>query len=99
MERKGTQPTFMDGYVADLGDPKMAAKLDQLDRRIPWQKLAAPIRATYDNDSEQGGRPNVAVEWFNAKQVRLRPAMPEPPTPRGSSSRSLTTTAHRNRFG
>ncbi len=61
MERKGTQPTFMDGYVADLGDPKMAAKLDQLDRTIPWQKLAAPIGATYGNGGEQGGRPNVAV--------------------------------------
>ena len=61
MERKGTQPTFMDGFVADLGDPKMAARLDQLDRTIPWHKLAAPIRATYDNDGEQGGRPNVAV--------------------------------------
>ena len=61
MERKGTQPTFMDGYVADLGDPNMAAKLDRLDQTIPWQKLAAPIRATYDNDGEQGGRPNVAV--------------------------------------
>ena len=61
MERKITQPTFMDGYVADLGDPKMAAKLNQLDQTIPWQQLAAPIRDTYDNDSEQGGRPNVAV--------------------------------------
>jgi IS5 family transposase len=61
MERKAAQPTLMDGYVADLGDPKMAAKLDQLDQMIPWQKLASPIRATYDNDSEQGGRPNVAV--------------------------------------
>ena len=61
MERKGTEPTFMDGFVADLGDPKMAARLDQLDRTIPWHKLAAPIRATYDNDGEQGGRPNVAV--------------------------------------
>jgi IS5 family transposase len=47
--------------MADLGDPKMAAKLDQLDQTIPWQKLAAPISATYDNDGEQGGRPNVAV--------------------------------------
>ncbi len=81
MERKGTQPTFMDGYVADLGDPKMAAKLDQLDRTIPWQKLASPIRATYDNDGEQGGRPNVAVvvmlkivmlqKWFSLSDEAL----------------------------
>ncbi len=61
MERKHAEPTLMDGYMADLGDPKMAAKLDQLDRTIPWEKLAAPIRATYVNDGEQGGRPNVAV--------------------------------------
>ncbi len=61
MERKHAEPTLMDGYIADLGDPKMAARLDQLDQTIPWRKLAAPIGATYDNDGEQGGRPNVAV--------------------------------------
>ncbi len=61
MERKSTQPTFMDGVVADPGDPKMASKLNQLDQTIPWQKLATPIRATYDNDGEQGGRPNITV--------------------------------------
>ena len=61
MERKCAEPTLMDGYLADLGDPKMAAKLDQLDRTIPWEKLASPIRATYDNDGTQGGRANVAV--------------------------------------
>ena len=61
MERKHAEPTLMDGYIADLGDPKMAARLDQLDQTIPWRKLAAPIGTTYDNDGEQGGRPNVAV--------------------------------------
>ena len=61
MERKHAAPTLMDGYMADLGDPKMAAKLNQLDQTIPWQKLATPIRATYDNDGEQGGRPNITV--------------------------------------
>jgi len=60
MERKRAEPTLMDGYMADLGDPKMAAKLDQLDRTIPWEKLTSPIRATYDNDGVQGGRPNVS---------------------------------------
>jgi len=81
MERKTTEPTFMDGYVADLGDPKMMAKLDQLNQTIPWQKLAAPIRATYGNDGEQGGRPNVAVvvmlkiimlqKWFSLSDEAL----------------------------
>ena len=61
MERKHAEPTLMDGYLADLGDPKMTAKLDQLDRLIPWQKLAKPIRDTYANDGERGGRPNVSV--------------------------------------
>lgn len=61
MERKNAEPTFMDGYVADLGDPKLMAKLDRLDRAVPWSKLAEPIRATYANHSEQGGRPNVPV--------------------------------------
>ncbi len=61
MERKTTEPTLMDGYVADLGDPKLMAKLDRLDRAVPWSELAEPIRATYANNSVQGGRPNVPV--------------------------------------
>jgi len=61
MERKSAEPTLMDGYVADLGDPKLMAKLDRLDHAVPWSKLAEPILATYANNREQGGRPNVAV--------------------------------------
>ena len=81
MERQHAQPTLMDGYIADLGDPKMAAKLDQLDQTIPWQQLATPIRDTYDNDGAQGGRPNVAVvvmlkivmlqKWFSLSDQAL----------------------------
>lgn len=75
MERRGTEPTLMDGYISDLGDPRMAAKLERLNRAIPWERLAAPIRATYRNNGAEGGRPNVAVvvmlkilmlqKWFN----------------------------------
>jgi len=75
MERRSTQPTLMDGYISELGDPKLRAKLQRLDTAIPWQRLAEPIRATYANHTGQGGRPNVPVtmmlkvvmlqKWFN----------------------------------
>ena len=75
MERKTHAPTLIDAVIDDLGDPKMTAKLDQLDKAVPWDKLAAPILATYCNTSDAGGRPNVPVvmmlkvmmlqKWFN----------------------------------
>jgi len=75
MERKSQAPKLIDAVIHDIGDPKMTARLDQLDRAVPWAKLAAPIQATYGNTTEAGGRPNVPVEmmlkvmmlqkWFN----------------------------------
>lgn len=75
MERKSQEPTLMDAVIQDLGDPRMTARLDRLDQVVPWDKLAAPIRATYANTTAAGGRPNVPVEmmlkvmmlqkWFN----------------------------------
>ena len=75
MERKTQEPMLIDAVIHDIGDPKMAAKLDQLDKAVPWDKLAAPIQATYGNTTDAGGRPNVPVEmmlkvvmlqkWFN----------------------------------
>lgn len=75
MERRRTQPTLLDGYLSDLGDPKIRAKLARLDAAVPWEKLAEPIRATYGNHTARGGRPNVPVvmmlkvvmlqKWFN----------------------------------
>jgi len=75
MERRSTQPTLMDGYISELGDPKLRAKLQRLDAAIPWDRLAEPIRATYTNHTAKGGRPNVPVtmmlkvvmlqKWFN----------------------------------
>jgi IS5 family transposase len=51
------------------------AQLGRLERAVPWEALAAPIRATYRNDTGKGGRPNVAVvvmlkivmlqKWYN----------------------------------
>jgi len=75
MERKSQEPTLIDAVIHDIGDPRMTARLDQLDKAVPWDKLAAPIRATYSNTGDAGGRPNVPVEmmlkvmmlqkWFN----------------------------------
>ena len=75
MERRRSEPTLMDAYVSDLGDPKIRAKLARLEAVVPWERLAVPIRATYDNDTAKGGRPNVPVvtmlkvvmlqKWFN----------------------------------
>lgn len=75
MERRRTQPTLMDGYVSELGDPRIRTKLGRLNAAVPWATLAGPIRATYANDTARGGRPNIPVEmmlkvvmlqkWFN----------------------------------
>jgi transposase, IS5 family len=64
MERKTQAPMLIDAVIHDIGDPRMTAKLDQLDRAVPWDKLAAPIRETYANTSDAGGRPNVPVEMM-----------------------------------
>lgn len=75
MERKTQPPTLIDAVIHDIGDPTMTARLDQLDRAVPWDQLAAPILATYGNTTDAGGRPNVPVvmmlkvmmlqKWFN----------------------------------
>jgi len=61
MERKTHEPMLIDGMAADLGDPQTINPLEQLNRVIPWEKLAQPIRQTYQNDTAKGGRPNVPV--------------------------------------
>ena len=75
MERRRSEPTLMDAYVSDLGDPKIRAKLGRLEAVVPWERLAEPIRATYNNNTAKGGAPNVPVvmmlkvvmlqKWFN----------------------------------
>lgn len=75
MERIIQQPTLIDAVIADIGDPTMTAKFDRLNAVVPWDKLAAPIQATYGNTTIAGGRPNVPVvmmlkvmmlqKWFN----------------------------------
>jgi len=75
MERQTQPHTLIDAVIADIGDPTMTAKLDKLNAAVPWDKLAAPILATYGNATDAGGRPNVPVvmmlkvmmlqKWFN----------------------------------
>lgn len=75
MERPATQPSLIDGYVSELGDPRVRGKLKRLGQAVDWERLAGPIRETYDNDTVKGGRPNVPVvmmlkvvmlqKWFN----------------------------------
>jgi IS5 family transposase len=65
----------MDGYISELGDPKLRAKLARLNEAVPWERLAKPVQATYENNTDEGGRPNIPVEmmlkivmlqkWFN----------------------------------
>ncbi|MCX5658688.1 MAG: hypothetical protein NTW19_03075, partial [Planctomycetota bacterium] len=62
MERQTQEPMLIDAVLHDIGDPRRTARLDQLDRAVPWAKLAAPIQATYGNTTNVGGRPNVPVE-------------------------------------
>ena len=60
MERTTQPATLIDAVIDDIGDPKMMAKLNKLDYAVPWETLAKPILATYDNAGEAGGRPNVS---------------------------------------
>lgn len=81
MERKSQGPTLMDHCFGELGDPRMATKLARLDQAVPWEKLAEPIRKTYQNDTDKGGRPNVPVvvmlkivmlqKWFNLSDAAM----------------------------
>lgn len=81
MERTSQGPTLMDHCFGELGDPQMAGKLNRLDRAVPWEKLAEPIRRTYRNDTDKGGRPNVPVvvmlkivmlqKWFNLSDAAI----------------------------
>jgi IS5 family transposase len=47
MERKLAQPTFTDALMLDYGSPKMARFFAEMDSVIPFDELAAPLRALY----------------------------------------------------
>lgn len=61
MERREMEPTLIDGLTADLGGPRTTALLDQLDRSIPWEQLAKPVRQLYKRHDtgarDRGGAP------------------------------------------
>jgi transposase, IS5 family len=83
MERKGTQPTLLDGLTADLGGPRTTAFFDQCEKAIPWQRLADSIADLFPNDAEdaKGGRPHwplvtmikcvMLAKWFGLSDPQL----------------------------
>jgi transposase, IS5 family len=83
MERKGMQPTLLDGLTADLGGPRTAAFFAQCEQAIPWQRLASSIADLFpkDEDASQAGRPHwplvtmvkcvMVQKWFGLSDPQL----------------------------
>lgn len=71
--------------LADLGGPRTAGLLDQLDAATPWDKLAAVVKPLYRNTSNKGGRPNVPIiamlkvtlmqRWFGLSDPAMEEAI------------------------
>lgn len=61
MERPSEGWTLMDGYLAEVGGPRTTALLKEIDQFVPWDQLARPIEATYQNNTRKGGRPHWPV--------------------------------------
>jgi IS5 family transposase len=57
MERRGDEPSLIDGLAADLGGPRTAGFLEKVGRVIDFQALAAMIRGDVAPDQPKGGRP------------------------------------------
>ena len=51
MERKLAQPTFTDALMLDYGSPRMARFFAEMQSVIPFEELAAPLRALYADGS------------------------------------------------
>jgi len=78
--RENLAPTLIDGLAADLGGPRTAKLLDQLDAAVPWQQLAEPVRAVYTAGSQGGRRPwdpalmlkcLMLAQWFGLSDPQL----------------------------
>lgn len=79
MERRNADPSLVDGMTADLGGPRTAELLDRLDRVVPWETLARPVRKLYKNDA--GGAPAwpavtmlkcmMLAKWFGLSDPQL----------------------------
>jgi IS5 family transposase len=80
MQRKSSDPTFVDGVTAGLGGPKSQAFFDQCERLIPWSQLAASIGDIFAA-TPKGGRPHWPVvlmlkclmlqKWFNLSDPQV----------------------------
>ena len=81
MERKSTQPTFLDNLTADLGGRRTAKFFDKCNELIPWSELAEPLKDMYRNNTNKGGASNYPVvmmvkcmmlqKWFNLSDPML----------------------------
>ena len=91
MERKGLQPTFVDGLTADLGGRRMAEFFAQCEKAIPWQQLADSIADIFPGDADdhgdrpKGGAPHwplvlmikcvVMSKWFGLSDPQLEESL------------------------
>lgn len=81
MERKGLEPTLLDGMTSDLGGPRTMAFFEQCEQVIPWKQLAEAVEDVFCEDQPQGGRPHWPVvlmikcmmlqRWFNLSDPQL----------------------------
>ena len=82
MERKGLQPTLLDGLTAGLGGPRTAAFFEQCQEAIPWQRLADSISDIFpEGDQPAAGRPHwplvmmikciMIQKWFGLSDPQL----------------------------
>lgn len=79
MERRNAAPSLVDWMTADLGGPRTADLLDRLDKVVPWEMLAEPVRNLYNNDA--GGAPAwpavmmfkcmMLAKWFGLSDPQL----------------------------
>lgn len=86
MERKGPEPTFLDGLTADLGGPRTAAFFAACEQAIPWQRLADSIADIFPpQDRSRAGRPHwplvmmvkclMLQKWFGLSDPQLEEAL------------------------
>ena len=83
MERRGIQPTLLDGLTADLGGPRTTAFFEQVERAVPWQRLADSLAGLFPKDGEgaRAGRPHwplvtmvkcmMVQKWFGLSDPQL----------------------------
>jgi IS5 family transposase len=85
-ERTVLGPTLIENALCEsLGGPRRRAFLATMEKAVPWDDLARPVRALYHNDSGKGGRPNVPAvmmlkcllvqKWFGLSDPQLEEAL------------------------